>query len=283
MGKDLLKRCFQQPLNLLKPVTTILTRGCCCSYMYLQAITWSSRWRGVCSSFQKVLSSTSLMCLYGTSKFRNWELWISENCTKSSAFLSSFKFWMLPVLPNSYFNKIFFSDFWKRSDMQYARNNKTSHTRETSQQYFVIKVNGSDSSSDPSWNEGILLLEMIMLPWRHWAFTLTVANVWKFTPVLWRWNFTIFTMNICFLWGKWPKVSPWGNNTSAYAKMSFHTGAHRGETAGTAWVVAKWSTSIRPHMGIECSILTCSRKKVYLKWLPFWRRGCTGCCVSAIH
>lgn len=84
--------------------------------------------------------------------------------------------------------------------MQYARNNKTSHTQETSQQYFVIKVNGSDSSSDPSWNEGILLLEMIQLPWRHWAFPLTVANVWKFTPVLWRWNFTILTMTFCFLW-----------------------------------------------------------------------------------
>lgn len=193
------------------------------------------------------MSSTSLMCLHGTSKFRNWELWISEklNPLPFLVLLNSecFQCFQIPIW-------IWFFFFWfLRSDMQYARNNETSHTRETPQQYFVIKVNGSDSSSDPSWNEGILLLEMITLPWRHWAFPLTVANVWKFTPVLWRWNFTILTTNVCFLWEKWPKASPWGNCTSAHEKSSIHTGTHRGKTvwlssastcvktAGTAWVL----------------------------------------------
>lgn len=81
-------------------------------------------------------------------------------------------------------------------------------TRETSQQYFVIKVNGSDSTSNPSWNEGILLSEMIILRWKHSTFPLTIAIAWKFTPVLWRWNFTILTMNICFLWQKWKMFHP---------------------------------------------------------------------------
>jgi len=37
-------------------------------------------------------------------------------------------------------------------------------TRETSQKYYVMKINGSDPTSNPSRNEGILLLEVIILP-----------------------------------------------------------------------------------------------------------------------
>lgn len=210
MGRDLVKSCFQWVFKLLRLVIAYSDNGLLLPLCIFTSYSLMKLLEGCIfilpESFVQHLTDVSVWDIKG----QNSELWIwvcAENCTQPPAFLSAFKFWIFSVLSNSYFNMIIFLIF----KLRYANMPETIkplHARETSQWYFVIKVNGSDPTSNPSWNEGILLLEIIILPLKHWTFPVTIANVWKFTPVLWRWNFTILTTNICFLWQKWQMFHP---------------------------------------------------------------------------